>query len=436
MTTPKLALLKRWKIKAVDRLRYSTILIELKAILALGKAWAARRAPARLARFSEAYRLTSIRRIEDASLRGIRPSIETGQIADWVEGRSDWRRFAKAFDRPLVNRSLVLKAPGPNGEKGVISLAFEENLFRIIYHIDNLAELNSQYDLILASSWSPADYAVLGFALTRWKGPLFVQSSNIQEIPKLEHFHPRIVTLPTLACDWLDPSAYKPRPHSDRNIDILMVANWAPFKRHWLLFEALADLPVSTRVTLIGQPQDSSTVETVKAQARLFGVRQKIEFCDSLLIEEVQLKQIDSRVAVILSKREGSCVTVIEAMLAGTPVGLIRGARVGSTRYVNEKTGVLFNSSRLGPQLAAFLERSAEYRPREWALANLTCQISTRKVDAVLRHQSELRGLPWTRDLATQCWKPNPIYFDHAQKEMLNSAIGELNQRYPEVFSL
>lgn len=428
--------LKRLKIKLRDKLRYSAVAAQIIVAITLLKAFLSRSTQGRLLRFARVFRLTSAASIENSVSSKIRPQIDSGEAANWLASDTGWEQFQRSIDDPCARRSIVLKAPGPNGEKGVISLYAEADLFRVMYHVRDLSWLNKYYDLIVATSWSPLNYAAVGLALTRWEGNLYIQISNFQEIEKAKRFHPRIVTLPTLACDWLDPHAYNPRPNESRSIDILMVANWAAFKRHWVFFEALADVPASTRVTMIGQPEGKSTLATVKAQAKLFGVRQDITFFDCLSIEEVQEKQCDSRISLILSCREGSCVAVVESMFAGAPVGLLQGAVIGSSAYINDQTGVLFSPGRLGPQLRSFLERYQDFRPREWAMANVPCTSSSRKLDKVLQEHAARSGLPWTRDLAVQTWKPVPTYLHPADKETLRPAYLELKDRFPRVFHL
>ena len=92
---------------------------------------------------------------------------------------------------------------------------------------------------------------------------------------------------------------------------------------------------------------------------------QKIRFIEDLPVEEVYRYLGDSRISVIFSRREGSCVVVAESFFADTPVALLHGAPpIGSSHYINDRTGVFLKGSRLDRQLKHFLETSDTYHPR------------------------------------------------------------------------
>jgi hypothetical protein len=137
-----------------------------------------------------------------------------------------------------LTTSLVLKAPGPGGEKGVLYCSFEYNWMRIIAHHDARALL-AEYSLVGASSWSPPDFTPLAAFGGISAEPLFIGISNLSDVEAYGMMRPTVEPLPILASDWVDPGAYAPRPHAERTIDLLMVAHWGRFKRHWLLWEAL-----------------------------------------------------------------------------------------------------------------------------------------------------------------------------------------------------
>jgi glycosyltransferase involved in cell wall biosynthesis len=299
-----------------------------------------------------------------------------------------------------------------------------------------LGYLGENFDLIASPGWSPTDYALLALAVNAFPGRIYVQSCNYGEVPKLERFHPRVKGLPTIGCDWIDPGRFNPRATADREVDILMVANWAPFKRHWHLFGALRRMPRSLRVTMIGQPERGYTVESVREQARALGVRQDVEFIQSAPIGLVQDYQCNSKVSVILSRREGCCVAVAESLFAGSPVALLRDAYIGPRAYINDQTGTLLRHGRLDRQLSRFLERAGDYRPREWAIEHISCFRSVAKVNALLRAGARAEGRPWTTDLKVPRWQPYPEYVDPEDARELLPVYEELHRRYPDVFGM
>lgn len=335
-----------------------------------------------------------------------------------------------------LTRSLVLKAPGVNGERGVLLVQFEYNWYRLLNGIGDLDALARQYDILWGTSWSPTDYLLLEAILAKTTGELHVLPSHASEAVKLQAFHPRIQCPPVLsASDWVNPRFFTPKPHEERSTDVLMVANWAPFKRHFELFSALRKMPAGLRVTLIGQTEGRYTADHIRRMMRLYRVPQQVTLLESLPIDEVTRHQCDARVALILSRREGSCVAAVEALFAGAALGMRRGAHVGSVQYVNEETGALLSGNRTATDLMDLLEKSARLRPHEWAAKHISCHVSLEKLNTFLRQCASARSLPWSVDLAPFHWRPYPTYSDPVALERLQPAYDDLHRRFPEVFS-
>jgi hypothetical protein len=343
--------------------------------------------------------------------------------------------YAGVLARPALDRTIVLKAPGADGEKGVILVMLEPNWLRLIAGCPGLETLDDRFTFVLSTGWSNTDYGPVALAVRSLRGTVFIQACNYGEIPRLEAFSPRIRCLPTIACDWIDPGYYEPRPFHRREIDILMVANWAPFKRHWHLFEGLSRMPRDIRVAMIGQPDGPHTLESVREQARLFGVKQDIEFAECLPIERVAEYQCNSKISIILSRREGCCVAVVESLFADSPVALLRDAHVGPRAYINEQTGMLLEHARLDRQLMRFLEAADQCRARDWAMENISCFQSIGKLNTLLRDDALASGRPWTTDLKIPCWRPYPIYANPEDAEAMRPVYEWLSERFPAVFT-
>ena len=338
--------------------------------------------------------------------------------------------------RPQLTRSILLKAPGPDGSKGVLALYFEYNLFRLLEGVDDLASFQRDFDLVLCASWSPTDFSLLTHALNRLSGPLFVQPANYSDVEKIEAFDPRLRCVPGLACDWVNPDLFSPIPHARREYDLVMVANWAPFKRHFEFFHALSKMPRSLRVILVGQDEGGYTAATIRKLAADFGVPQHLTIAESISISEVRKIQSNSKAAVILSRREGGCVAAVEALFADTPLAMREDAHVGSLAHVNALTGMKLSASRpLDRQLTTLLESSASIRPRQWAMENISCQVTLRKIESFLRMEALAAGRPWTSSLTPVCWAPYPTYLNVADREAMRPVYDRLHARYPGVFA-
>ena len=420
----------RWK----DRVRYSPITGRLVLAGALAKLLFVRSNTARANLLIQAYRRAEKPRQRDAILQKAQSYLGEAQGVVWRDKKINWSRYPQVTANPLINRSIVLKAPRHNSEKGVMLVMFEYNWLRLLMNRKVADYINQHFDIILSTSWSPTDYTLLALALNSLQGTIFVQACNYGEIPWIEQFSPRLKCLPCIACDWINPESYKPKPFAERKTDILMVSNWAPFKRHWQLFDALRRMPRSLRVTLIGQKEGRYTLAMLRNQAALFGVKQDINFLENISIDEVNRHQCDSKISLIMSRREGCCVAAVESLFANSPLGMMRNAHVGPTTYINDQTGMLLASDHLDLQLQKFIEQAEGYQPRTWAMENISCFKSAAKLNALFRQYAQQNGRPWTADLKIPHWRPYPIFFHPTDREEMRPVYEDLHHCFPEVF--
>lgn len=428
----------RLQTPVIDTLRHSPALRSLAAWTALVRGRLAGSENARAARLVRAIDLAEASGVEMAARTALakRPGIENAAV--WRAVASSLPRYRKMMGKnPALTRSIILKSPGENGEKGVLLMTFEYNWARLLLGIPD-AEfqwIDDHYDLVLSASWSPTDYAVLALAVSKVRGTVFVQSCNYDEVAKIERFHPRLKCLPTLPCDWINPDLYQPKPFAERTTDIVMVANWGEFKRHWDLFRALAELPPDLKVVLIGQKEGGRTTQFIRDLARQFGARQELEIHESIPIQEVAAHQCNAKVSVIMSRREGCCVAAVESLFAGCALTMRSDAHVGPQAYINEQTGARLRPAHIAEDLRGLLARSGALRPREWAVANLACNVSHEKVNTMLRSEAVGAGKPWTRDIALPQWRPHPTFANREQQETMRPAYQQLHEKWPAVFS-
>ena len=228
---------------------------------------------------------------------------------------------ARGGDRPeeFLPTGLILKVPGPAGEKGVLFLAMEEDLSPLLRSVRG-TPFFIDYDVVALSSWSPPNVstlAILSDIAGMSSDPIYIGISNIEDTDIYNMLSPVVRPVPLMACDWLKPEEFKPLPRAQRDIDILMVANCAAYKRHWLLFDALRKMKRNLCVVLVGGELCGRNVAALKKEARIFGVKQDLIFTGPIPVEQVHEHQARARVSVILSQREGACVAVAESLFFG-----------------------------------------------------------------------------------------------------------------------
>jgi glycosyltransferase involved in cell wall biosynthesis len=382
-----------------------------------------------------ALRTAGARRCETPASRALAHTLIAPSLRDenkrhaWRENKVGWGRYfggiADIDQDKALSTSLVLKAPGPNGEKGVLYSSFEFNWMRILANHDARAFFKD-YLLVGASSWSPGDHSVMASLQGVSEDPIFLGISNESDMAHYRLWEPGIRPVPLNAGDWINPNFYDPKPHSERTIDIVMVSHFAKWKRHWLLFEALSKMDPMLRVALIGRNADTRNEQYLREEAAAFGVKQYLQFYRNLEIDEVTALQCNAKAAVALSRREGSCVAVTEAMFADTPVVMMEDAHVGTRSYINRQTGRIARRSNLASVLTEVVRHSHQFRPRQWALENISASQSSGKLNAILRDYCVEKGLPWTRDIVPMCWRYVPSYLNPEDEAAMQPAVEQL----------
>ncbi|MES2507540.1 MAG: glycosyltransferase [Verrucomicrobiota bacterium] len=419
-----------------DELRYSESIREACGkFIALASTLAKK--PARLAMLARAVSLCD----RETAWRPIMTRLhETAQGADAALWQAVLRHSSRlpaiVKQKPSLTRTVILKSPGEKGEKGVLLHYFEYNLARVLLALpeEDLHWLASHYDIILAASWTPTDYALLGLATARLPDGLWVQPATHGERARLMNFHPQVRCLPGLACDWVEPSFYQPKPWAERSVDILMVANWGDFKRHWEFFEALKKMPADLRIVLVGQNEGSNTRETILQLAQRLGVPQSLEIRESLPIEEVTRLQCDAKISMVISRREGGCVAMVESLFAGAAIAMREGASIGSAAHINPRTGAFLRPAHIAADLLALLSRGASLDSAAWAVENVSCHVTLAAIEGSLKSHALAQGRPWTKGLTSVHWRPHPILADADGRLLLKPAYDELHARYPALF--
>jgi glycosyltransferase involved in cell wall biosynthesis len=399
--------LKRLKIEGEDWLRYNAFARgRLSDWKLLRDACSAPKDPQAVARsirdLCTAARLTTrVGRVDDCM----------GRIRRRLNGldpaRVDWSEFVPGLDDPRLSKAVFLKPYISEREKGVLFISFETEWARLMRHCD-LKAVAGRYALVLGPSSSPPHSLINYVFPAAFPGTLFTLISNNDDRGVLPRVAPNFEVVPLFASSWVHPGLVRPLPRSRRDIDLIMVANFAKFKRHHALLRALRRMPKGLRIQLIGQDQDGRTGETLSEMACCFGVEDRFRLLTDAPWETVIEYLCRSRASVILSRREGSCVVVAESLFADTPVALLEGAEIGSRAFINPATGRLLKDGDLAGQLAAFVTESDGYAPRRWADEHITCFESSRILNDAVRRRQLADGQEWTRDLAPMYRRPEP----------------------------
>jgi glycosyltransferase involved in cell wall biosynthesis len=202
--------------------------------------------------------------------------------------------------------------------------------------------------------------------------------------------------LPFHASSWVNEVLYRPK---QKNIDILMVANFSIYKRHKLLFEALVDLPKHLNVVLIGRPLENRTPKDVLAEAAQYGVQDRFTLIEAPSNETVVDHLCRAKLVLGLSGREGSYVSLAEALFADAAVAVFANAHIGTKNYINPRTGFLLQPDLpLASQIMQCLQVVETLSPRDWAVKNISAQVNLVRLNKLLAHKARAEGKPWQYD--------------------------------------
>jgi glycosyltransferase involved in cell wall biosynthesis len=428
--------IKRLKIRSQDRLRYSRL---ARAAFARSRLLADRVTRARaddpqsvaraIVRLCAAARSGSDGPLLERIEARIRRRLETLDLQSL-----DWSQFVPGIRDPRISKAAIIKPWVSPREKGVVFVSFEDQWARLLCARD-LEAFARRYDLVVAPTWCPPHSLVNVAFPAAYPGdaPIFTLISNVKDLEIFPRLSPRYAVVPLFASSWVNPDFYAPRPRDQRDIDIVMIANFGKYKRHHALFRALAHMPKTVRVMLIGQPQDGRNGDSILAEAALFGVADRVTAKSSVTNEFLADAFCRAKISLIMSRREGSCVAVTESMFADTPVGLLHDAEVGSKAFINDATGRLLDERRLAKDLAAFLDAAPTYSPRQWAVENISCRQSSQTLNGHLRKHALAAGQDWTTDISPLYWRPDPQVLEptpdlanefHHAREHLGLEIG------------
>ena len=326
----------------------------------------------------------------------------------------------------LAKRMIVLSAPAEDrSRKGVLLVMFTAQFVELTAALD-LALLCRDYHLVLEPSYSGyADTAILQFKQVA-PAPVFVMATEQRDFAFLERVGGNLIPVRLGSSDWVDPQTFTPLVDTEKRYDAIMVAGWERLKRHHALFSAIADLnDPSYRLCLIGSSWRGSRQE-IEGLLTYYGLSKQAELFEKLTPVEVNRRLNESRVNVLMTRREGSNRSLFEGMFADVPALALSSVIGPNLAWLNSEGGRLVEEGRLSEALVTFRGSPAAYRPRAWALENISPVVSTRTLERAI---SRAVGSTAVMPLAVKVNAPELRYLDENRSDALPTA-DELIQRY------
>jgi glycosyltransferase involved in cell wall biosynthesis len=314
----------------------------------------------------------------------------------------------------LFRDLIVLKRSTPE-EKGVILLKYARTFDAVVALFD-LERLMQRYIFVLEPCWAGYwDPSLLMF-IARGQ-PVFVQCFTADDLALVEAIGEPLVALRMGPADWVDADLFTKPAGTTRTHDLVMVANWAPGKRHAELFRALAKVDRPVRVLLIGFPWFGRTQADIRREAAAVGNdRMSLEIVERLPAAEVSQRVGACKVFVFLSRKEGDSKALVEAMFADVPAIVYDRTVGGAPSRINAATGVLSSDEDLPATIVRMLEHHHEFAPRAWALEHTGSAFTTRSLSEQVCRVITAQGGRFTGPLVEKTNSPNLAYKDPASR--------------------
>jgi glycosyltransferase involved in cell wall biosynthesis len=328
------------------------------------------------------------------------------------------RRFFDTPERLLGPIVIVLKSARPQ-EKGVVVINYSF-MFALFAKLFDVEQVSRRYHIVLEPSWSGyCNLDILCYSLL--DEPVFVQAYEPRDRDFLERLGSNLIPVPISANWWVDHRLFKPRPEDRKDIDIVMIASWADFKRHAKFFSAVRRLRKrreGLRIALVGYPAGRRK-EDILALATYHGVADLVEIHEWLPPEEVAEILGRSRVNAIWSRREGVNRAIIEGMFAGVPCVVREGFNYGYRYpYINDVTGCFAAEAELPETLDRLIGARATSAPRDWVMEHMSPQRATELLAGSIREVAVSRGEKWTEGLAVKVDRLHDMaYWNEADRE-------------------
>jgi glycosyltransferase involved in cell wall biosynthesis len=284
--------------------------------------------------------------------------------------------------RMLKSMAIVVASAHSRTARGVIILCYNY-AFPLFAQAFDLKRVIEKYHIVLEPSWSGyCTEDILCYALPGSRA-VFVQAYEPRDRNFIEAIDGSLRTLSVSANWWVDHRIFCPDERVEKDLDFIMVASWANFKRHHQFFRALRTLRLRghhLRGVCVGYPA-GLTMNDIRTRAEWYGVDDQIMFREFISQEEIAHLMNRAKVNVVWSRREGVNRVIIEGMFCDVPCLIPQGFNYGYRYpYINSETGRWSTDTTLATDLLAMVRSKWPGSPSRWVRANMTPQHAAKVV--------------------------------------------------------
>lgn len=186
----------------------------------------------------------------------------------------------------------------------------------------------------------------------------------------------------TLGPEFADADTFRPLG-VEKRYDLVYVACAQAYKRHDLLFEAMAALRGFRPVSCLCVCGYGDLVDSLKKMAAEMGCAVDFVGPPSISFAEVNACINQARIGVVAGVEDGCPGVITEYMLAGLPVLMNAEIRCGS-RFLTPETGWLAHARDFPLAIQMALDAYGELDPRSYAIEHWGWKASVRRFEAML----------------------------------------------------
>lgn len=357
----------------------------------------------------------------------MRPEIGQTIAQKFINEQAPLPHTEKFFTDPaemLDGIITVLKAP-ITGEKGalLIKYSYYFPLFIKYFDVEAVAE---RYNIILEPSWAGfCEENILIY--TQYDFPIYIQVYEVRDKTFIDQLQSNLTPMNVGPSWFIDHTRFITNaPNAVRDIDIIIVAAWAKYKRHEAFFQALSKQNATTplrklNIVCVGYPGDL-TKDDIMGFAHEANLRDQVTIYEWITPEAVSALQQRAKVNLLWSKFEGNNRAIIEGMFCNTPVILREGHNYGEQYdFINSQTGHFANETTLYPTLIAMLDNPGDYHPRKYVLEHRNCIRATEIMSLCIKERELQQQRPWTTGLTVKVNNLHGMsYMEPASKEIMD----------------
>ena len=321
--------------------------------------------------------------------------------------------------RMLKNMAIVVASAHCSSARGIIILCYNY-AFPLFAREFDVKKVIEKYHLVLEPSWSGYCTEEL-LCYTLWRpATVFVEAYEPRDKRFIEGIDSGLKTVPLSANWWVDHRIFSPDHSVEKDLDFIMVASWANFKRHHRFFKVLRDLRRRghrLQGACVGYP-GGLTLDDIRMRAEWYGVSDQITFYEFISQIEIAHLMNRAKVNIVWSRREGVNRVIIEGMFCNVPCIIPDGFNYGYRYpYVNEETGRWSDDLRLASDLLEMTQNRWPGSPSNWVHRHMTPQHAGVTLRQSIARHCEQSGEPMPGRIALKInglhgqeyWEPDDV---------------------------